>query len=139
VTPEAQKLSTVTIRNYSTSDYPLVCELWAAQAWPAPGPAALPKTGKIAYLNGRIAAAAFLYRTDSTVGILEWVVADPKLSSEDRSTAVNEVLLTLTDEAANQGCKVLFHMTSHKRLIERFQSHGWSVTDVGQSHLIKVL
>lgn len=137
--PAATKLSAVTTRNYTPSDYATLCSLWTAQKWPSAPEAALPKTGRIALIGGQIAAAGFLYRTDSSLALLEWIIADPSLPAEARGEAVNAVLTTLIEAARSQGYAALFHMTSHKRLISRLQEHGFNVTDSAQSHLLKVL
>jgi hypothetical protein len=118
----------------------MLVDWWSRQAWPAVPPEALPATGRIvADLQGRPICAGFMYRTDSSIAWVEWTVADPETPAELRSEALDLLIGTLETEAKSQGFTLGFTGTSHKRLIARFQNHGWQVTDAAQSHLIKRL
>src|SRR5258705_9376147 len=83
-------------------------------SWYAPrvatvvGPEFLPKVGFV--VPG--VAMGFLYQTDSAVAHIEGLVANPKVSGEDRLRAIDEVVHAIIGEARKLGFKVLQGTTS---------------------------
>jgi hypothetical protein len=81
--------------------------------------------------------AGFLYKTDTPVAILEWVFSNPASNSTERNTAMNELINGLVAEAKKLGFKMVFTFAEHKKLIERYQSLGFQVTDKEMTHMMR--
>lgn len=94
-------------------------------------PDALPQTGFI--IPGK--AAGFLYRTDSCLAWIEGLVASPKLSKEERSQAIDAVVLSVSEAARQLGFKVLLGYTVLDAVVKRAERLGFTYV-TGGMHLI---
>lgn len=69
----------IIVRPIEDDDYLEIGEWMKARKWPMPpSKGALPPTGYIAEENGEKLATAFLYVTNSSVAILDWITTNPK-------------------------------------------------------------
>lgn len=121
------------------NDYEIISHWWEEQNWPVIPLETLPKTGLMIWLGTLPIAAGFLYQTDSSIAILEWIVANPKVSYEVRGKGLDVLLDDLSFVAHNFGFKKLFTMAKNERLIARAETHGFLKTDEGMTHLIREL
>ena len=94
-------------------------------------PEALPKTGFI--IPGK--AVGFLYRTDSSLALIENLVAAPGLSREERSEAVDAIVAAVCAEAAKQGFKMLLGYTVLDAVVKRAERFGF-IYVAGNFHLV---
>jgi hypothetical protein len=94
-------------------------------------PDALPKTGYI--IPGK--AAGFLYRTDSSIAWIEGLVAAPGLEREERSQAIDAVVLAIISEAQRLGFKTLLGYTLLDAVVKRAERTGFTYVG-GGFHLI---
>lgn len=117
--------------------YPRICEWWAAHGWPALPFDALPKTGAVALHEDRPIAAGFLYKTDSTIAVMEFLIADPASDKIVRGEALDNIVQSLVASAKEQGFSTIFTSTVHRGVIERQKKFGFVVTDEGASQLIR--
>lgn len=90
-------------------------------------PETLPQTGFI--IPGK--AAGFLYRTDSSLAMIETLVAAPGLSKEERSEAVDLVVAAISEESARLGFQVLVGYTQLDAVVKRAERHGFIYVDGG--------
>jgi hypothetical protein len=123
------------IREFNKIDYYLICEWWTAHKWNAPSYLMLPKTGFI--IEGL--CAGFLYKTDSEIAWLEFVISNPKSDKELRNEALNILIEKLINEAKQSGFKVIFTSVEHTKLIDRYKNHGFVETDKSMTNMIKRL
>lgn len=120
--------------------YHIVSKWWNSQQWPAIPLEMLPQTGFLAVSGGKPVAACWLYKTDSHIALLEWMIGDPEAAPKLRGDAQNLLIEQATREAQELGFKALFTMSQHARLIERLRTqHGFKVTDKGMTHLIRFI
>jgi hypothetical protein len=84
-------------------------------------PDMLPQTGFI--VPGK--AAAFLYRTDSSLVWIENVIAAPGLPKEERSQAVDAVIAACCVEAARLGFKLALGYTVLDAMVKRVERLGF--------------
>ena len=123
------------IKKFDALDYEKICSWWERHGWPSIPLDFLPKTGIIV----DDCAAGFIYSTDSSVCLLEFVVVDPRIEKTKRRLALDCLLCEVEKIAKNQGFKIIFTSVSHKGLIERYKTNGYSVSDNNMTNLIKVL
>jgi hypothetical protein len=97
------------------------------KAWYAPrldnpvGPEFLPRVGYV--VPG--VAMGFLYQTDSAVAHIEGLVANPKVGGEQRSAAIDEVVMAIIAEAKKLGFKTLHGQTELPVIVERAKRLGF--------------
>lgn len=84
-------------------------------------PRALPENGFV--VPGK--AAGFLYRTDSSIALIENLVAAPGLSREERSEAVDAVVTAVIERANELGFEMLVGYTVLDVVVKRAQRFGF--------------
>lgn len=68
------------IRKYRIEDYGALCDWWIGHGHSVIASQALPDTGAVCELpDGTLAAAAFLYLTNTSLAYLAWVVTNPEV------------------------------------------------------------
>ncbi|MFP2911257.1 hypothetical protein ACLESD_40780 [Pyxidicoccus sp. 3LFB2] len=84
-------------------------------------PESLPQTGFI--IPGK--AAGFMYRTDSTVALIENLVAAPGMSREERTDYIDAIVLAIAEEATRLGFKILVGYTQLDAVVKRAERLGF--------------
>ena len=121
------------IRDYSSDDYPMLCEWWNAQKFPCPPEQFLAGTG---YISNE-SAAGFLYLTNSTISWMEFVVVNPKADKALRNESINEVVEHICKQAKFIGSIIVFTSISSWPFKERLKGLGFEVGEEGMTNLIK--
>jgi hypothetical protein len=125
------------LRRYTQFDYATISEWGRKRQFPVLPPEFLPRTGLIHenYCVG------FLYGTDSKICLMEWVISNPDSDKEERNIAMNELICALLEEAKRQGFKIVFSSVeaANEKLVKRYESNRFVVTDRGMSNMIKDL
>lgn len=80
--------------------------------------------------------AGFLYKTDSAISILEFIISDPGADKDERSQALDILIKSLSDEAKQLGFNAILTMAHQKGLVNRFETSGFKKTDEGMTHLM---
>lgn len=113
-------------------DYTAVCEWWRGHGWPEIPLELLSTHGMI--VDG--CCAGWLYKTDSRIAWLEWVVGNPKATT----TNVHHGLLALFDalkaESKSRGDTAIFSALKHKGLTRFYKLQGFAETDTGMTHMV---
>jgi hypothetical protein len=92
---------------------------------------ALPQTGFI--IPGK--AAGFLYKTDSSVAMIEGLVAAPGVEREARDQAVDAIVQAVIAEAQRLGFKTLTGTTVLEAVVKRAERNGFVYVG-GNFHVI---
>lgn len=120
----------MTIKLFEPNEhYKLVAEMWEAQNWPIIPLEGLPTTGMITFQDDIPVAAGFLYNTDSSMAWLEFIVGNPDIDYELRGQGLDLVIQGLTKVAKNMNKKMIFTVSNHKRLIDRYKSFDFKEQD----------
>lgn len=120
------------VRRYTSEDYPLLSIWWKGHGWEPIPKEFLPASGFIV----EECCAGFLYRTDSKVCLMEWLISDPCSDSKGRSDALAKLIEALLEEASNYGFKAIHTSIKHPRLKDRLVSRGFTVADEGMINMI---
>ena len=113
-------------------DYETLCKWWTAYDFPQVPLDCLPATGLI--IDGL--CAGFLFKTDSSIAWLSWVIGNKNSDKETRTEAIKQLILGLKQEAKNQGFKHIFSATVHPNLLKVYLDVGFIATDTGVNHVI---
>lgn len=117
-------------RDFVEEDYPEVARWYKLRGWPEFPLRMLPQTGAI--VEGK--AAGFLYRTDSPIGWLEWVVSNPEV---EHAGAVEEVLSFLVNKAGELGIEVILCTLSQPSQVEKYKKAGFFPTDSNMTNMMR--
>lgn len=109
---------------------------WQAHGWPALPDDALPKSGLIVVADGVPAVAGFMYMTDSSWGVLEFIVGNKDVSKDTRKQALDVLIPGLLTIAKEHGKRLVFSSVSHPSLIDGYKRHGMIETDKGMTNFV---
>jgi hypothetical protein len=133
------------IRIAEHTDYKMLTEWWGFWRFPAPSIKALPQydlgkfNGVIASEGGKDLACGFMYTTNSNMVWIEFMVTNPKTTSEERNEAILSVLNELSFSAKELGYSIAFSSIKNENLINKYIGNGFSIGTRGTTELIKIL
>ena len=80
--------------------------------------------GYVVVKEGRLIASCFLYLTNSAVGYVDYLVADPTYREEDRWDLLLDLAARVTAIAIDKGCESIWAMSRSKGIIEQAEKPG---------------
>lgn len=138
-------LCNMDIRIVKYEDYDMLKEWWSFWRFPAPSPLLLPQyeeglfNGLLISEKGKDLASGFLYETNSGIAWIEFIVTNPKTTSEERNKAILKLLEELSNSANELGFLTIFSSIKNENLINKYIENGFSIGTKGTSELIKIL
>lgn len=127
-------------RTLKEEDYETICDWWKWWRWPVLPRTALPDDAKSGFMvekNGKPIVSAFLYLTNSSVALLEWIVSNPSYKQNDRKDAI-ELLINESEKFCKaMGITFIFSIGRNKHLIETHKKLGWHVDNTPSREIIK--
>lgn len=120
-------------------DYPKLQAWWKARKFPPANPRFLPPTGLLVSMHGRDVVAGFLFKSDANAAIIGNIVSNPDAPGADRSKCLDTLLESLIHIAQADGFGMVCCSTNLPRLQERFQKHGFTLTDEGVANFGRIL
>ena len=130
----------IVARSYNEKEhYDLLCSWWQGHNWTPLPIQALPSNGIVTYYGNKPVSAGFLYKTDSSIAWLEWLVCDPKAAKEYRSDCINNTIESLCMLADELGYKLIMTSVNNIGLKKRLDNHGFQVTDKKMTNYLKVM
>ena len=112
-------------------DYTILEEWCKERNWESSIPKEmLPDKGKSGFIvekNNIPIVSGFLYLTNSTGALLEWIVTNPEYREDDRKEAI-ELLINDTEMVCkNMGITYIFSIGRSKHLMKTHEKLGWYV------------
>ena len=123
-------------------DYETICEWWKWWRWPVIPREMLPDKGKSGFIvekNNIPIVSAFLYLTNSTGALLEWIVSNPEYREDDRKEAIELLITNAEDVCKNMGITYMFSIGRSKHLMKTHEKLGWQVDKKPSYEIIKNL
>lgn len=117
-------------------DYEEVASWWKAHKWPAIPLDMLPKTGFIVEEPRGKMCAGWLYKTDSKIAWIEFIVSSPHTMQEIRGKSLDLLMVRLVETAKSMGFKSIFSSINNPRLVDRYKKHGFIETEKNMSNMI---
>lgn len=128
------------IREYRPEDHAMLMTWWNAHGFPGVSQAILPKLGLIIEDQGKPIVAGFLYMDNSVgVAMLEWVVGAPDCTGRQIVGGIGTLIDFMGKRAKELDYGVMLTACNKEALIRLYEKNGFVKTDVGLTHLIKVL
>lgn len=124
------------VKSFSLIDhYEIISDWWTGHDWTVLPQQVLPHNGLIVYDDNTPICAGFLYKTDSAICWLEWVISNPLAKKEQRSEALNALIDCLVGLAKTMGFSIIFTSIKHPGLIKRMEQIGFQVNDNGMTNM----
>lgn len=123
------------------ADYPELCGWWKDFRFPAPAQHLLPDNGKCGVMisKGKFnVCAGFIYFTNSSFALCEFVVSNFKYKEKDRAEALKMLYEKMEMIAKAEGYSVLFSTVRNKPLINKMESFGWKPGSIS-TEMIKII
>ena len=89
--------------------------------------------------NSTPIVAGFIYTTNSSVALLEWIVSNPEYKEKDRKEAIELLINEAEDIIKKQGYKYIFSMGRNKQLLDIHENLGWDIDKKVSHEIIKKL
>ncbi|NBO22950.1 hypothetical protein EBU94_06400 [bacterium] len=119
----------------NSENYIILTEWWKGHEWPAIPFEMLPKIGYI--VNNEV--AGFIYSTDSSICMIEWIISDPKSNKDSRRKSLSFLLNFLCEKAKEMNYKMCFTYTKNLGLINNLESNKFLKTDSDMIHFVRSL
>lgn len=130
------------VRFLEEGDYEKLLPWWKWHRFTAPPKEMLPQNGKggIMVSKNRIdICAGFLYRTDSKIAWMEFIISNPNYREKDRVDAIKLLIEQLCLIAKQQGYKAVFTSVKHHSLINHFKSTGFTAEKGKSTEMVRAL
>ena len=130
-------------RQLREDDWETLQDWWSAwPEWQSPPRDFLPDNGTGGIMvekDDKPIVAGFMYLTNSKGVLLEYIVSDPEYRENDRDLALETLLITAEKFVKNIGCKFMFTVTQHDKLIKAHEKLGWKKDPKPSHELIKII
>lgn len=124
------------IRKYVVDDYDVINEWWQEHGSFAPDKHHLPKNGIIVYDVENI-AAGFLYNTDSSICVFEFVICNPNVSKEKRDEGLDLLIKGAIEWAENNEYSLIYTSIGIQKYIQRLKDNDFIEADNNQTHMFR--
>lgn len=120
--------------------YETACSWWKAYNWPCPPIHALSDTGVIVVdSDNQYITAAWIYETNSSIVLLEFIVANPEIKGEKRDQAFNMMMDSLEGYTKSRNFTSIFSSVSNNSLIKRLEKRDFQKTNENMTNFIRSL
>jgi len=130
------------VRNLKKDDYDFIAKWWKWWRWKVIPREMLPEnglSGLIVEKNGVRIVSGFIYMTNSTTAILDWIVSNPDYREKDRKYAIELLISTAEEFCKGLGYDNMFSIGRNKHLLNTHEKLGWTVDKNPSYEIIKKL
>lgn len=121
---------------YTSDQYSIIKGWWLDHGWTPISPDLLPPNGYIVWQGLQPLVSGFLYLTDSSFAVLDWVLSSPISDRIERGQALDLLLDSLIQTARDHKKTTIFTTSKHSKLLERYKAKGFIVGDNDMTTLI---
>ena len=133
---------TLQVRNLKKDDYDYIAKWWKWWRWKVIPRKMLPENGLSGLMvekDGVRIVSGFIYMTNSTGAMLEFIVSNPDYREKDRKQAIELLIGTAEEFCKGLGCDYMFSIGRNKHLIETHKKLGWHADKRPSHELVKIL
>lgn len=130
------------VRFMEEDDYDKMLPWFKWWRFPAPLKEMLPYNGLGGLMvckDGMNICGGFLYKTNSKIAWVEYIVSNPEYKSKDRTDAIKYLIHSLKKLAISYGYRVLFTSVKNESLINHLKDEGFIVGSSGTSEMVCVI
>lgn len=130
-------------RVLNPKDYDKLTEWWKWWRFPVVDRSLLPDNGCGGFMvesDGVELVAGFLYFTNSSFALCEYIVSNPEVKDKElRNESIKFLIDEISKEAKANGVKALFTVVKNKNLEDKYLESGYVLGSKGSNELIKIL
>ena len=121
----------INIRKIELKDYEYIDKWWVEQGFKALDKSILPINGLggIIIEKNKPIAVGYLYLTNSKMGYIDNLIADPNYKSKDRFDIIIKLIQACRQMAKEAGCLEIWAITKSKGILQRCKTLGYNITD----------
>lgn len=122
------------VRKYKNTDYYTLSYWWDKHGQNYPELETLPDSG---YIVDNI-AACFVYKTNSNLAMIEFLISNPESNKEERNQAIDLVIDACINDAKESGYKVIYNVVDLKKphVVKRFTDRGFETINDNEMKVI---
>jgi predicted ATP-grasp superfamily ATP-dependent carboligase len=125
----------VTIDFEVDKHYVIINQWWRVHGSFPPKIEHLPKTGFIVEADGKPTCAGFVYKTDSSICVFEFVVSNPDASKQEKDDCLKQLISSVKSWSKENGFSLIYSSIGIPKYIKRLQEQGFVVADEKQTHI----
>jgi N-acetylglutamate synthase-like GNAT family acetyltransferase len=120
----------VNIRKIELKDYEYIDKWWVEQGFIALDKSILPMNGLggIIIEKNKPIAVGYLYLTNSKMGYIDNLIADPNYKSKDRFDIIIKLIQACKQMAKKSGCLEIWAITNSRGILQRCEALGYNIT-----------
>lgn len=115
--------------------YDIVGSWWKKHKSLIPQREYLPETGLIVFVDDKPVCSGFIYKTDSVICILAWVVCNPDANKKERDSGLNYLIKSFVQWSEKAGFKIIHTSVGGEKYLQRLEDEGFTRTDKGKTHM----
>ena len=121
----------INIRKIELKDYEYIDKWWVEQGFKALDKSILPMNGLggIIIEKNKPIAVGYLYLTNSKMGYIDNLIADPNYKSKDRFDIIIKLIQACRQMAKELGILDIWAITKSKGILQRCKTLGYNITD----------
>ena len=121
----------INIRKIELKDYEYIDKWWVEQGFKALDKSILPINGLggIIIEKNKPIAVGYLYLTNSKMGYIDNLIADPNYKSKDRFDIIIKLIQACRQMAKELGILDIWAITKSKGILQRCENLGYNITD----------
>ena len=121
----------INIRKIELEDYEYINKWWVEQGFVALDKSILPMNGLggIIIEKSKPIAVGYLYLTNSKMGYIDNLIADPNYKSKDRFDIIIKLIQACRQMAEELGILDIWAITKSKGILQRCKTLGYNITD----------
>ena len=127
------------VRLLRDKDYETIVSWWKWWKWPVLPKQSLPPTGLMVEKGDTSIVSCYIYITNSTGALLEWVVSNPEYREKDRKQAIELLLIAAEKMLKDQGVTYVFSIGRNKNLIDTHKKLGWIIDSKTSTEMTKTI
>jgi hypothetical protein len=122
------------------NDYGMLCEWWSFWRFTAPPADCLPQTG-IMVFDGEIpVCAGFLYKTNSAMCWIEFIVSNPNVKDKPlRRQSISYLISSLCEIGKQMGYRIGYASLKNHSLINDYVKNDFQIGSQNCVELVKIL
>ena len=87
-------------------------------------------------VEGQQICAGFLYRTDATICLFEFMVCNPDASKDKRKIGLEYLIETIKEKAKELGYDLIYISIASKPFIKKLENAGFITLERNQVHML---
>ncbi len=115
--------------------YDIVGSWWKKHKSLIPQREYLPENGLIVFVDDKPVCSGFMYKTDSVICILAWVVCNPDAGKKERDLGLTYLIQSFKEWSIKAGFKIIHSSVGGEKYLQRLENEGFIRTDKMKTHM----